>query len=157
VIVSFRGKWPVISETAFIAPSADIIGDVEIGESSSVWLQVVIGGDVNTIRIGALVTKGMECPEGHLIMGSPAKVIRPLKLEELAFLRKSTENYVGDSREYQAYMQGPKRLGTNNRDLESLEDLEEGFGSSDSPTDSGNSSSASDDLERTESDLKSER
>lgn len=44
--------WPKIHETAFVAPSADIIGDVEIGPQSSVWFQVVIRGDVNTIRIG---------------------------------------------------------------------------------------------------------
>lgn len=52
MIIPHRGKWPKISETAFIAPSADIIGDVEIGNDSSVWFQVVIRGDVNTIRVG---------------------------------------------------------------------------------------------------------
>lgn len=52
MIYPFKKIWPKIHETAFIAPSADIIGDVVIGEYSSVWFQVVIRGDVNDIRIG---------------------------------------------------------------------------------------------------------
>jgi gamma-carbonic anhydrase len=52
-IVSFRGKTPKIHPTAFIAPGARIIGDVEIGEGSSIWYNCVLRGDVNAIRIGA--------------------------------------------------------------------------------------------------------
>ncbi len=52
MIAPFRGVWPKIHETAWIAPSVDVIGDVEIGENSSVWFQCVIRGDVNFIRIG---------------------------------------------------------------------------------------------------------
>jgi carbonic anhydrase/acetyltransferase-like protein (isoleucine patch superfamily) len=52
MILPFRGRWPKIHETAFVAPSADIIGDVEIGDHSSVWFQCVIRGDVHHIRIG---------------------------------------------------------------------------------------------------------
>lgn len=44
---------PQIHETAFIAHDAVIIGDVEIGEDSSVWFGSIIRGDVNFIRIGA--------------------------------------------------------------------------------------------------------
>lgn len=53
MILPFKGKWPEIHETAFIAPSSDIVGDVTIGANSSVWFQCVIRGDVNTIRIGS--------------------------------------------------------------------------------------------------------
>src|SRR6476620_7212679 len=53
MILPYRKTWPRIHETAFVAPSADIIGDVEIGAHSSVWFQCVIRGDVNTIRIGS--------------------------------------------------------------------------------------------------------
>ncbi len=53
MILPHKGFNPVIPESCFIAPSADIIGDVELGEESSVWFQVVIRGDVNRIRIGA--------------------------------------------------------------------------------------------------------
>jgi carbonic anhydrase/acetyltransferase-like protein (isoleucine patch superfamily) len=52
MILPYRGTWPKIHETAFVAPSADIVGDVEIGSHSSVWFQCVIRGDVNFIRIG---------------------------------------------------------------------------------------------------------
>jgi len=53
MIIPFKGHWPVIHETAFVAPSADIIGDVEIGSHSSVWFQCVIRGDVHRIRVGS--------------------------------------------------------------------------------------------------------
>ena len=52
MIRAFQGKTPRIHETAFIAETADVIGDVEIGEDASVWFQTVIRGDVNYIRIG---------------------------------------------------------------------------------------------------------
>ncbi len=48
----YKGKWPIISPTAFIENSAQIIGDVEIGKESSVWFNAVVRGDVNYIRIG---------------------------------------------------------------------------------------------------------
>jgi carbonic anhydrase/acetyltransferase-like protein (isoleucine patch superfamily) len=53
MIRAFQGTFPRIHETAFIAETADVIGDVEIGERSSVWFQAVIRGDVNYIRVGA--------------------------------------------------------------------------------------------------------
>lgn len=53
MIDSFNGIMPKIHETCFIAPDAVVIGDVEIGEESSVWFTSVIRGDVNFIRIGA--------------------------------------------------------------------------------------------------------
>jgi carbonic anhydrase/acetyltransferase-like protein (isoleucine patch superfamily) len=43
---------PKIAEGCFIAPSADIIGDVEIGSGTSVWFSATIRGDLNSIRIG---------------------------------------------------------------------------------------------------------
>jgi carbonic anhydrase/acetyltransferase-like protein (isoleucine patch superfamily) len=47
-----RGRLPVVDPTAFVDASAQVIGDVSIGAHSSVWMNVVIRGDVNTIRIG---------------------------------------------------------------------------------------------------------
>lgn len=170
MILPHRGRNPKIADSVWVAPSADIIGDVVIGEESSIWFQVVIRGDVHSIRIGnrtniqdhsmlhctrvtsplnigddvtvghqvtlhgctlgnrilvgmgavllddcvigddcivgagALVTKGTVVPPGSLVVGSPAKVARPLKPEELAFLKKSANNYVGDSREYMTFL-----------------------------------------------------
>lgn len=49
----YRGKFPQIAPSAYIDPSAVIIGDVVIGEDTSVWPRTVIRGDVHYIRIGA--------------------------------------------------------------------------------------------------------
>lgn len=166
MILPHHGKSPQIHSSTFIAPSADVIGEVEIGKESSLWFQVVVRGDVNWIRIGertniqdhsmlhvtrqtcplqvgddvtvghrvllhgctignrvlvgmgaivmdqavigddsivgagALVTQGKTFPPGSLIVGSPAKLVRPLNDKERAFLKKSAQNYVDDSREY---------------------------------------------------------
>jgi carbonic anhydrase/acetyltransferase-like protein (isoleucine patch superfamily) len=197
MILPFKSKWPKIHETAFVAPSADIIGDVEIGHHSSIWFQVVIRGDVNTIRIGSrtniqdhsmlhvtrvksplkvgddvtvghrvtlhgctvgnrvlvgmgaivlddavigddcvigagtLITKGVKIPPKSLVIGSPGKVVRALKEEELAFLLESAQNYVNDSNEYHGFVPSPQKLGASNEDLEdisgeSFDDLGEG-------------------------------
>lgn len=52
MIKEFLGKSPQIHSSAFTVESADIIGDVIIGEESSVWYNVTIRGDVNKIRVG---------------------------------------------------------------------------------------------------------
>lgn len=52
MILPFQGVKPTIDKSVFVAPSADIIGDVVIGEHSSIWFNVVIRGDVHFIRIG---------------------------------------------------------------------------------------------------------
>ncbi|HXL23512.1 MAG TPA: gamma carbonic anhydrase family protein [Candidatus Dormibacteraeota bacterium] len=52
-IRSYQGKRPQIAASAYIDPACVIIGDVVIGEDSSVWPLCVIRGDVNHIRIGA--------------------------------------------------------------------------------------------------------
>jgi carbonic anhydrase/acetyltransferase-like protein (isoleucine patch superfamily) len=188
MIYPHHGVFPKIHETAFIAPSADVIGEVSIGESSSIWFQVVIRGDVNTIDIGArtniqdhsmlhvtrdraplkigddvtvghrvllhgctigsrvligmgaiimdhavieddvvigagsLVTQGMRIPSGVLAFGVPAKVIRPLKPEELEFLKQSAQNYVKDSIEYRKELLPPKKWGSEKIDQLLVED-----------------------------------
>src|SRR4029453_1419537 len=48
----YRGRAPIVHPTAFVDESAQVIGDVEIGPDSSVWMHVTIRGDVNFIRIG---------------------------------------------------------------------------------------------------------
>ena len=53
MFIEFRGKRPKIAPSAFVAPTAVLIGDVEIGEESSVWFGVVLRGDNGPIRIGA--------------------------------------------------------------------------------------------------------
>ena len=52
-LLSFGGKTPLVDPTAFVAPGAQLIGDVEIGPEASIWYNCVLRGDVNRIRIGA--------------------------------------------------------------------------------------------------------
>jgi carbonic anhydrase/acetyltransferase-like protein (isoleucine patch superfamily) len=52
MIRPYRSILPRIDPSAFVDPSAQIIGDVEMGAESSAWMNVVIRGDVNWIRIG---------------------------------------------------------------------------------------------------------
>ncbi len=165
-ILPHHGKTPQMAPDVFVAPSADIIGEVTIGAQSSVWFQCVVRGDVHTIEIGertniqdqsclhvtrkrsplkvgddctighrvvlhgctvgnrvlvgmgaiimddavieddviigagSLVTQKTRIPSGSLAVGSPARVIRPLKKEELEFLRASAQNYVSDAIAY---------------------------------------------------------
>ena len=53
IIRAFGGKEPSVHPTAFVADGAVVLGDVAIGEGSSVWFGCVVRGDVNSIRIGA--------------------------------------------------------------------------------------------------------
>jgi carbonic anhydrase/acetyltransferase-like protein (isoleucine patch superfamily) len=52
MIRSFDGKTPKIADSAFVSEAAYVIGDVEIGENSSVWPGAVIRGDMGKIRLG---------------------------------------------------------------------------------------------------------
>ncbi len=49
----YQGRRPEIAKSAYIDPAAIIIGDVKIGEDSSIWPLTVVRGDVHYIRIGA--------------------------------------------------------------------------------------------------------
>ena len=172
MIRPFQGISPKIDPTAFIAETAVIVGDVEIGAQSSVWYNVVARGDVNFIRIGrrtniqdlsmlhvthrkndadpgapliigddvtvghsvtlhgctigngafigmqaivmdkavigegaligarSLVTEGTVVPPYTLWVGAPAKVKRELTAEEIAWLKKSPQNYVKYALQY---------------------------------------------------------
>lgn len=168
MIRPFRGHHPKIHESCFIEDSAQIVGDVEIGEDSSVWFNAVLRGDVNPIRIGrrtnvqdlcmvhvlsqkhgtylgddvtvghhvvlhgckignrvligmgavlmdgvevgddcivaagALLTPGTRVPQGSVVVGSPAKVKRPVTDDERAWLVRSAQNYVGYAREHKS-------------------------------------------------------
>lgn len=160
MLKSYKGVLPEIAETAFIEASAHVIGDVRIGEHSSVWFNCVLRGDVFHIRIGdytniqdgtiihvtsgefatvignrvtvghgvilhgcqiqdhsligigsiildeavigegslvaagSLVTPGTIIPPRSMVMGSPAKVRRPLTAEEVERLNENWQHYV---------------------------------------------------------------
>lgn len=51
-ILPYRGVMPTIADGVFVAPTASVIGDVEIGPECGIWFGVTIRGDMNVIRIG---------------------------------------------------------------------------------------------------------
>ncbi len=70
----YRGILPRVHPTAFIDDSAQVIGDVEIGEESSVWMGVVMRGDVNRIRIGRR-TNIQDGTIVHVMLGAHDTVV----------------------------------------------------------------------------------
>src|ERR1700724_3633885 len=53
VIRSYQGTTPTIPESCYVDDSAQIIGDVVLGEHASIWMNAVLRGDVHSIRVGA--------------------------------------------------------------------------------------------------------
>ena len=53
MIRPYQGKMPQIPASCYVDPSAQVLGDVVLGERSSVWLNAVLRGDVNSIRLGS--------------------------------------------------------------------------------------------------------
>lgn len=73
MIQSLDGRNPRIAPSVFVADSADVVGDVEIGENSSVWFQAVLRGDIEPIRIGAN-TNIQDGTIVHTNVGTPTVV-----------------------------------------------------------------------------------
>ena len=73
IILPYRGKTPVIDETAFIAPTAAVIGDVTIGAGSSVWFGAVVRGDFQPITIGKN-TNVQENATIHVMRDAPVRI-----------------------------------------------------------------------------------
>ena len=53
MIRSYQGVFPVVPASCYVDPSAQVIGDVVLGDQASIWMNAVVRGDVNSIRIGA--------------------------------------------------------------------------------------------------------
>lgn len=78
-----------------------------IGDESLIGIGAIV---LNGVRIGknclvgagSLVTEGKEFPDGSMILGSPAKVVRQLSLEQIEGLRASARHYINNARRYQA-------------------------------------------------------
>jgi gamma-carbonic anhydrase len=159
MIRSFEGARPEVSRAAFVAASADVTGEVELGDGASVWYGAVLRADLAPIKLGAgsnvqdgavmhvaedrpcilgdevtvghrailhgcevgdrcligmgailldgsvigeesivgagaLVTQGKSFPPRSMILGSPAKVARELRPDEIAGLGEHARSYV---------------------------------------------------------------
>lgn len=172
-IYELDGVAPRVAASAWVADTAQVIGNVVLGENASVWFGTVVRGDTEAITIGAgtniqdasvlhadfgqplvvgervtvghqvmlhgctigdetligigaivlngakigrnclvgagaLVTEGKEFPDGSMIIGSPAKVVRQLTPEQMEGLRYSAQHYIDNARRYK---QGLKKIG----------------------------------------------
>lgn len=167
MIYALEDREPVVHPEAWVAESAQVIGDVTLAEGASVWFGAVLRGDNERITIGArsnvqencvmhsdlgfpmtvgadctighavvlhgctigdesligmgatvlngaqigrnclvgagaLVTEGKVFPDGTLIMGTPARVVRVLEAGELARFKLSAAHYVDNARRFRA-------------------------------------------------------
>jgi len=73
MIITFQEKKPVLDSTVFVAPGSHIIGEVSIGEQSSVWFNAVIRGDEGPITIGKRCSI-QDNSTIHLYEGAPVVV-----------------------------------------------------------------------------------
>ncbi|MDP3833375.1 MAG: gamma carbonic anhydrase family protein [Hydrogenophaga sp.] len=164
-IYELDGTAPRVADTAWVADSAQVMGNVVLGNDSSVWFGAVLRGDTETITVGegsniqdgsvlhadhgfpmtvgrhvtvghqvmlhgctigdgsligigatvlngakigkdslvgagSLVTEGKEFPDGSMIIGSPARVVRSLTPEQIEGLRRSAMHYVENAGRY---------------------------------------------------------
>ena len=73
MILTLAGRTPRIGASVYVAPSADVIGDVELAEDSSVWFQCVLRGDIEPIRVG-LKSNIQDGTVIHTMKGAPTIV-----------------------------------------------------------------------------------
>ena len=92
------GRYVTIGHAAMIH-ACDIGDECLVGMQATVLDGAVVGKQ-SIVGAGALVTKGTQIPEGSLVLGSPAKVVRPLRSEERSGLRAMAEKYVVVAREH---------------------------------------------------------
>jgi carbonic anhydrase/acetyltransferase-like protein (isoleucine patch superfamily) len=97
-LYSLDGVAPRIHPSAFIAPTAAVIGDVEIGEGASIWFHCVLRGDTNLIRIGARSNiqdnsllhvnpgEGMACLIGEDVTVGHMAIVHAATLHDRAFV-----------------------------------------------------------------------
>ncbi len=99
LILPHGGKTPRIAPDAFVAPTAVVIGDVEIGPRASIWFGCVLRGDTNSIRIGAntniqdgTIVHGNHFPEGvdHALLGYRTTIGAGVTVGHMAMLHACT-------------------------------------------------------------------
>lgn len=172
-VYELDGISPEIAASAWVADSAQVMGEVKIEGDASIWFGTVVRGDTSSITIGegsnvqdasvlhadlgmplvigrhvtvghqvmlhgctigdesligigaivlngakigknclvgagALVTEGKEFPDGSMIIGSPARVVKQLTPEQMQGLRQSAQHYIDNARRFKA---GLRKLG----------------------------------------------
>jgi carbonic anhydrase/acetyltransferase-like protein (isoleucine patch superfamily) len=82
-----------------------VVHGLKVGRGSLVGIKSVILGECVVgenciVGAGAVLSPGTVVPDGQVVMGIPARVIRPVRPEELAFMRRNVEHYVELAREH---------------------------------------------------------
>ncbi len=90
MIESFDGLTPVIGELVYVAPTAEVIGDVELGEGSSVWHGAVVRGDCGPVRIGAYTNIQDLCVCHETTGGEPLVIGARVTVGHRAILHSCT-------------------------------------------------------------------
>lgn len=102
---AYVGRWCTVGHAALI--HACTIGDeCLIGMGATILDGARIGAQ-SIVGANSLVPQQFECPPGSMVYGSPAKVIRPLRPEEIAGLRPGAEKYVAVARAHAARQPAP--------------------------------------------------
>jgi carbonic anhydrase/acetyltransferase-like protein (isoleucine patch superfamily) len=100
-----RERWPTLIGDDVTVAHGVILHGCRIGNRCLIGMGAIVMdnveiGDDCLVAAGSLVTPGTQIPPGHLVMGSPAKVVRALRPEELAHLKQSAQNYVEYAESY---------------------------------------------------------
>ena len=111
VLHADHGKPLVVGENVTVGHQVMLHG-CSIGDNSLIGIQAVVlnGAKIGKnclVGAGALVTEGKEFPDGSMILGSPAKVVRQLSAEQIEALKMSARHYVDNARRYKT---GLKKL-----------------------------------------------
>lgn len=102
-----RDRWPAILGAGVTIAHGAVIHGCAIGDHALIGIGAVVldGAEIGAeclVGAGALVVPGSKMPPGSCVFGSPAKVVRALRAEEIAHLHDSASNYVRYAREYRA-------------------------------------------------------
>lgn len=93
VILPYEGIWPEIAESAFIAPSAVVIGNVTIREDASVWYNATVRGDIAPITIGAR-SNVQDNTVVHINVDAPVVIGKDVTIGHSAIIHGTT---IGDA------------------------------------------------------------
>ncbi len=85
------GNWVSVGHGAIVHGA--VVGDNTIVGMGATLLDFARVGKNCMVGAGSVVTGKMDAPDGSLVLGNPAKVVRPLSPEEIAGLRKNAEHY----------------------------------------------------------------
>jgi len=112
VLHADRGQPLVIGDDVTVGHQVMLHG-CTVGDGSLIGIQAVVlnGAKIGRnclVGAGALVTEGKEFPDGSLIMGSPAKVVRTMTPEQIAGMHRGTSHYVDNARRFAT---GLKKIG----------------------------------------------